>query len=69
MMMYIDHASSVGDTHAHTRAQMAIGEIGAALSETIKGRSSSKDITLFKSVGAAVEDLYAAALIYETATH
>jgi ornithine cyclodeaminase len=33
---------------------------------TVKGRNSAQDITLFKSVGAALEDLAGAILAYET---
>ena len=43
----------------------AVGEIGALAAKTIAGRTSATDITLFKSVGAAVEDLFAAKLIYD----
>lgn len=39
-------------------------EIGEALAGTQKGRASSKDITLFKSVGVGVEDVAAADLVY-----
>lgn len=37
-----------------------LGEIGDVLTGKIKGRESEKDITLFKSLGLAVEDLAAA---------
>jgi len=43
----------------------AVGEIGALAANKILGRTSATDITLFKSVGAAVEDLYAAKIIYD----
>ena len=33
----------------------------------VKGRASDTEITLFKSLGLAVEDLAAAALVYEKA--
>ena len=44
-----------------------VGEIGEALCGKIRGRESKKEITLFKSVGLAVEDLAAAEYIYNKA--
>ena len=44
------------------------GEIGEVLIGTKKGRTSPGEITLFKSLGIAVEDLYAAWHIYKTLT-
>lgn len=43
------------------------GEIGELLLETIPGRRSPDEITLFKSLGLAVEDLAAAHHIYQKA--
>jgi alanine dehydrogenase len=43
------------------------GELGEILSGKVEGRISTKDITLFKSVGLAVEDLAAAHYIYNKA--
>lgn len=42
-----------------------LGEIGDILLAKIKGRASNKDITLFKSLGLAVEDVAAAHHIYQ----
>ena len=42
-----------------------LGEIGDVLLDKIKGRESGEDITLFKSLGLAVEDVAAAHLIYQ----
>ena len=42
-----------------------LGEIGDILLDKIKGRESGEDITLFKSLGLAVEDVAAAHLIYQ----
>ena len=42
-----------------------LGEIGDILLDKIKGRASKKDITLFKSLGLAVEDVAAAHFIYQ----
>jgi ornithine cyclodeaminase/alanine dehydrogenase-like protein (mu-crystallin family) len=45
-----------------------VAEIGEALAGAAAGRQSPDEITLFKSVGVAVEDVAAAALVYEAAT-
>jgi ornithine cyclodeaminase/alanine dehydrogenase-like protein (mu-crystallin family) len=42
-------------------------ELGELLIGTAEGRTSADEITLFKSLGLAVEDLAAAAFLYETA--
>jgi ornithine cyclodeaminase len=42
-----------------------LGEIGELLLDKIKGRTSRTDITLFKSLGLAVEDVAAAHHIYQ----
>jgi ornithine cyclodeaminase/alanine dehydrogenase-like protein (mu-crystallin family) len=44
------------------------GEIGEILTGTVGGRKSPREITLFKSLGLAVEDLAAAAFLYDKAT-
>jgi ornithine cyclodeaminase/alanine dehydrogenase-like protein (mu-crystallin family) len=44
------------------------GELGELLTGTVAGRSDDNQITVFKSLGLAVEDLAAAALAYEKAS-
>lgn len=44
-----------------------VGEIGEVIAGTVAGRTSPEEITLFKSVGLAVEDLAAALHVYEKA--
>jgi ornithine cyclodeaminase len=44
------------------------GELAELIAGTCGGRKDDKEITLFKSVGAALEDLAAAILAYEMAT-
>ena len=44
-----------------------VGELGDVLLERVVGRSSSQQITLFKSLGLAVEDLAAAHYIFDQA--
>ena len=41
---------AISDTHI-------LGELGDLLSGTVKGRTSGDDVTLFKSLGLAVEDV------------
>ncbi|KGO14401.1 ornithine cyclodeaminase family protein [Clostridium botulinum] len=43
------------------------GELGQVISKTIDGRKSESEITLFKSVGIAVQDVVTAYKIYEKA--
>ncbi len=49
-------------------ADHVLGEIGEVLAGRITGRVSAEDVTIFKSVGMAVEDVAAAALAYRRAT-
>jgi ornithine cyclodeaminase/alanine dehydrogenase-like protein (mu-crystallin family) len=44
------------------------GELGQLASGAVAGRLSPGDVTLFKSLGMAVEDVAAAHLAYERAT-
>lgn len=44
-----------------------VGEVGEVLAGKVSGRTSDKDITLFKSLGMAVEDVAAAQYIYSRA--
>jgi len=74
--VYVDHVDSclaeTGDllipleqgiiTHKHI-----LGELGEVVNGTLAGRTNNYETTLFKSVGVAVQDLAAAALIYEKA--
>ena len=43
------------------------GELGELLLGSCRGRQSEDDITVFKSLGLAVEDVAAARLIYDNA--
>jgi ornithine cyclodeaminase len=53
-------AGLVGESHI-------IGEIGEVLSGKTAGRTSSSEITVYKSLGVAVQDLAAAHVVYERA--
>jgi alanine dehydrogenase len=44
-----------------------LGELGELLTGTLKGRARRDEITLFKSLGLAVEDLAAVRLVYQKA--
>ncbi len=48
-------------------ASIGIGEIGDLLLGRVAGRESNADITLFKSLGLAVEDLAAARFVVDRA--
>ena len=45
-----------------------LGEVGEVLAGTLPGRTSAEEITLFKSLGMAVEDVATAAYVYAQAT-
>jgi ornithine cyclodeaminase/alanine dehydrogenase-like protein (mu-crystallin family) len=53
--------------HGLINEQHVVGELGEVVLEQIAGRTSSKEITLFKSVGNAVQDVAVAALAYARA--
>jgi len=52
------HEGLIGDGHL-------VGEIGEVLTGSAPGRTSPEEITLFKSLGIAIEDLASAHRIYE----
>jgi ornithine cyclodeaminase/alanine dehydrogenase-like protein (mu-crystallin family) len=60
-----------GDLHAAVEAHAVkwsqIQELGMVLTGSAVGRKSPTDITLFKSVGSAMEDIAAAKLVYDRA--
>ena len=43
------------------------GELGSVINGTITGRENDEEITLFKSVGLAIQDISCASLVYEQA--
>lgn len=53
---------AIGDDHI-------VGELGDVFLGRLPGRRSAEEITLFKSLGIAVEDLAAAHLIWTKARH
>ncbi len=44
-----------------------VHEIGSVVAGKVKGRQRAKDVTLFKSLGLAIEDVAVGALVYERA--
>jgi len=44
-----------------------LGEVGEVLSGSVVGRTGDHDITVYKSLGVAAQDLAAAHVIYERA--
>jgi ornithine cyclodeaminase/alanine dehydrogenase-like protein (mu-crystallin family) len=48
-------------------ASHLVGELGEVLAGNVEGRRSPREITIFKSLGLAVEDIVAANLVYRKA--
>jgi len=44
-----------------------VGELGELLDQKVEGRRSARDVTIFKSLGLAVEDVFVAELAYQRA--
>jgi ornithine cyclodeaminase len=57
----------MGIAEGHFPASHLAGELGEVLAEKIEGRRSSREITIFKSLGLAIEDLVAAEIVYARA--
>jgi alanine dehydrogenase len=57
----------MGIAEGHFSASHIVGELGAVLAGTVEGRRTAKEITIFKSLGMAVEDVVAANLVYQRA--
>jgi alanine dehydrogenase len=51
----------------HITRSHILGEVGELVAGRLTGRLSSDDVTIFKSLGMAVEDLAAAQLVYQRA--
>ena len=57
----------IGIQEGHFTASHIAGELGAVIAGTAHGRRGPHDVTIFKSLGLAVEDVVAADLIYRRA--
>jgi ornithine cyclodeaminase len=49
-------------------ASHVVAELGEVISGEVSGRTSESEVTVFKSLGLAVEDLAAASLAYQRAS-
>lgn len=68
----VDQAATIGDLHhAIDQGVMGIQDVKAELWEVVAGRKAGRgsegEITVFDSTGVAIEDVAAAALVYERA--
>jgi ornithine cyclodeaminase/alanine dehydrogenase-like protein (mu-crystallin family) len=57
----------MGIQHGEFSPSHVIGELGEVLAGKVAGRRSPREITIFKSLGLAVEDIAAADLVYRKA--
>lgn len=57
----------MGIQQGHFSASRIVGELGEVLAGKVDGRTTPSDITIFKSLGLAVEDIVAADLVYRKA--
>jgi len=56
-------------SRGHITENHILGEVGELVADPRLGRLDENDITIFKSLGMAVEDLAAAQLVYQRARH
>jgi ornithine cyclodeaminase/alanine dehydrogenase-like protein (mu-crystallin family) len=74
--LFVDRRESTVNESGEYRSAIAegaitpehiVGELGDVITGKVRGRKSDEEITLFKSLGLAVEDLASAAWLYERA--
>jgi ornithine cyclodeaminase/alanine dehydrogenase-like protein (mu-crystallin family) len=64
--IYVElHEAAMKESGDIMAAAEIFAEIGEVVAGTKRGRESEEEITLFKSVGVAVEDIVAASLVYK----
>ena len=68
----LEQCASIGDLHhAIVAGAMAKGDVHAELAEVVTGRKagrrSESEVTIFDSTGTALQDVAAAAVVYEKA--
>jgi alanine dehydrogenase len=64
----VESGDIVMGIHEHRfAASHIIGELGELIAGKVEGRRSPRDVTIFKSLGLAVEDVVAADLVYRRA--
>jgi ornithine cyclodeaminase/alanine dehydrogenase-like protein (mu-crystallin family) len=57
----------LGISEGQFAASHIAGELGEVLLGRVEGRQSARDVTIFKSLGLAVEDIMTAELVYRRA--
>lgn len=62
--LYVESREAAGRESGDVLAGRIVAEIGEVLAGTAPGRQTRDEVTLFKSVGVAAEDIAAAALVY-----
>jgi ornithine cyclodeaminase/alanine dehydrogenase-like protein (mu-crystallin family) len=69
--IYVDSAEAAPKESGDVLAapDRVVGEVGAVAAGTLPGRESPEEITIFKSLGLAVEDVVAADLVYRRVSH
>ena len=65
--LYVDSRDAAGAESGDVRAGTIVAELGDVVLDRSLGRGSPEEITLFKSVGIAVEDVATAQLVYDRA--
>jgi alanine dehydrogenase len=65
--LYVDARDAALAESGDARAGTIVAEIGEVVLDHTRGRRSPEEVTLFKSVGIAVEDVVTAQLVYEKA--
>jgi ornithine cyclodeaminase/alanine dehydrogenase-like protein (mu-crystallin family) len=65
--LYVESREAATRESGDVMAGTVVAEIGELVAGTAPGRQTSDEITLFKSVGVAAEDMAAAGLVYRLA--
>jgi alanine dehydrogenase len=65
--LYVESREAAGRESGDVMAGTVVAEIGEVVAGTAPGRQARDEVTLFKSVGVAAEDIAAAALVFRLA--
>jgi ornithine cyclodeaminase/alanine dehydrogenase-like protein (mu-crystallin family) len=65
--LYVESREAATRESGDVMAGTVVAEIGELVAGTAPGRQTEDEVTLFKSVGVAAEDIVAAALVYRLA--
>ena len=65
--LYVDSREAGESESGDVRAGTIVAELGEVVLDPTLGRQSPDEITLFKSVGIAVEDVVTAKIVYDRA--